>query len=752
MLEQIKKVFEQHASKVAFCISGDTFRYSDWLEYICGIRKLLQDEKPNVSFIGVAAYDSIETYAAILATWAEGYAFVPLSPLSSPERNASILSQVESDYILSSKDEVSDIVSEKSIQVLVTKDLKLKGSPPDFSELEEGQIMSMLFTSGSTGVPKGVPYTAKNINATLDAFWALEYGLTEKDRFLQMFELTFDMSMLSYLPAWCIGASVHTVNRAGVKYLNAFKVMHEQELTFAAMVPSTLQLLRPYFAQINLPALRVCMLGGEPLYTDLAKEWMLRIPNARVINISGPCETTMACMGYELEKEISKHRSHKGILAFGSPWKNTSVLLLNENNEPAKIGEKGELCFGGDHVMEGYWKMPALNEKIFFYKKVAGKDVLFYRSGDMAFQDEDGVYYSCGRKDIQYKIQGFKVELGDLEQHARKVLKKGNVVALVNKNDKGLLDIHLFVDAVIDNLKTFSEELEKHLPSYMQPRSIKVLKNLPLTLSGKIDRPRVQAIFEGDDFDFVKDGEIAKRIEDNLFENYRKAGSILDLPIWKNDNVEAVDAHPKAWPRTLFGVPSEDQMKELSDAIRMGQLPPRLIVKRPEEEDFNLKLSEHGFRQLMTWPGMAMNLNNYNPDIEKDSVRLIKNKEELQKWLAIINEVLFNRDPIDIDLVYTLWQSKAFLFYGFWEGEDIRCTTMTFDSDQGLGIYMVATDPKYRSRGFAKATMKSVLMDGKQRGAKVAYLQSSFEGEAMYKKIGFKIFCNFDIFWLLGVR
>ena len=179
----------------------------------------------------------------------------------------------------------------------------------------------MLFTSGSTGVPKGVPYTSQNINSTLDSFFALGYSLSENDRFLQMFELTFDMSMLSYLPAWCIGASVHTLDNSGIKYLNAVRVMQEQDISVVTMVPSTLQLLKPYFPQIKLPAIRYCQLGGEPLYADIAELWMTCIPNAQLINISGPCETTMACMSYTLNRDFSKNKSHKDILAFGTHGK-----------------------------------------------------------------------------------------------------------------------------------------------------------------------------------------------------------------------------------------------------------------------------------------------------------------------------------------------------------------------------------------------------------------------------------------------
>ncbi len=380
MLHRIKTAFEQHATKIVFCIGMQSYTYAEWLLRIGGIRQALQQQRPTARFIGLAAYNDIETYAAILALWAEGYAFVPLSPLSPATRNGEILQLADSRYIMSSKPPDSNLVDSTDLKWILTSGLEAEAVPPDFSRLNPGQLLCMLFTSGSTGVPKGVPYTAENINTTLDAFFALGYELGPEDRFLQLFELTFDMSLLSYLPAWCLGASVHTVGGAGFKYLQAAKVMKEGAVSFAAMVPSTLQLLRPYFSELELPALRYCLLGGEPLYVDLAKAWMDCVPNARVVNISGPCETTMACMGYDLGRDFSNNKSHKNILAFGSPWKNTHVLLVDPNTPTGQLGqnlvkvgqvglptgEVGELCFGGDHVMQGYWQMPEKNAAIFF--------------------------------------------------------------------------------------------------------------------------------------------------------------------------------------------------------------------------------------------------------------------------------------------------------------------------------------------------------------------------------------------------
>ncbi|MFK7808114.1 MAG: GNAT family N-acetyltransferase [Saprospiraceae bacterium] len=748
-LDQIKNVFTAQATKLAFCIGTQSYSYEEWLSYICGIRELLRKESPKTHFIGLAAYDDIETYAAILALWAEGYAFVPLSPKSPAERNAGVMKQVESNVVLSSRMADEKLIRGSDIQWLTISNLKSDGEVPDLSKIEKDTILCMLFTSGSTGIPKGVPMTKKNIDSTLVAFFEEGYQLDEEDRFLQMFELTFDMSMISYLPAWCIGASVHTVDSEGIKYLNAFKVMQEQEVTFVTTVPSTLQLLRPYFSQIHLPKVKYSLQGGEPFSVDLAKIWMDCIPNAMVVNLSGPCETTMACMSYNLNRDFSKNKHHNNILAFGRPWSQTAVLLLNENGEECTIGEEGELCFAGEHVMDGYWKMPEKNEVVFFTKNIRGKTLRFYRTGDMAFQDEDGIYFSIGRKDVQYKVQGYKVELGDIEQHAQRFLKSGNAVAHVERNVKGLLEINLFVDAEGVNEKALLEYLSGKLPSYMQPRSVRVLEKFPRTISGKLDRKRFASIFAGADFKFVSKRELAKRVEQNLFATYRAAANSMNTPIWKKGNLEAIDAAPSYWPKTTFGSPDPSEIRVLAAEILANTIPQRLILKRPSDpESLYPKMENLGFRYLISWPGMALDL--YNNTFTKDGTNsaLIKTEAGLKEWFDIVNAVLFTQNKMTWESAKAIWSAEEFCFYGLLKKEKMVAIALTFRAGKGVGVYMVAVDEAHRRQGYAKALMQEVLVDAKAAGCTAAYLQATKQGFGLYKGLGFLTVCDFDIFRL----
>ena len=496
--EALSQHFQEKNDQIALVIAGRPYSYSQIHHWSQAIRIALQAQKTSGPFVAIVTHNHPLTYAAIWALWQEGKAYVPLSPLYPSARKVQILQQAHISTLCSCKAEASDITGYSEIldlnQVVQNGSAAFPGQPlwPD----AEAPVC-MLFTSGSTGVPKGVPYTLRNAACTLDAFFALNLGLHSGDRFLQAFELTFDMSMLSFLPAWCLGASVWTVSSSSLKYLDIYRVLHKGAITFAALVPSTLALLRPNVAEIHLPALRCMMVGGEPFPLDLAMDWLAALPNARLLNISGPCETTMACMAYEVHRDPKKNKTHKGVLAFGKPWKNTTALLVNEQQEEVQEGEEGELCFAGEHVMSGYWGQADLNRSIFFEKEINGRQQRFYRTGDRAFCDASGDYYTCGRLDHQYKIQGFKVELGEIEHLARKVLASRQAIAVVKQQAAGQ-EIHLFAEGASGMLERLKQQLAEALPPYMMPAAITMVDQWPYNTSGKIDRQALLQLCQPD--------------------------------------------------------------------------------------------------------------------------------------------------------------------------------------------------------------------------------------------------------------
>jgi D-alanine--poly(phosphoribitol) ligase subunit 1 len=489
MLINLAAIFDKFGNRNALYIKGKYYSYKELSKKITTIAQELKNNSGEKSkLIGVICADEFETYASFFAVWFSGYGFVPINPHNPYDRNNNILQQTKIEIVLAPHRNLSNILETKNHKIIYTNEISGNSTSLKIPVIKDNQVMCILFTSGSTGTPKGVPMTLKNINSTIDAFCALGYTLSEEDRFLQMFEFTFDMSMLSYLPAFLLGACVYSVSDAKVKYLAAIKIMQDCCITFAAMVPSTLTFLRPFFKELKLDKLRYSLLGGEPFYKDIAAEWARCVPNALIVNISGPTETTMACMGYNLHRNMEENKAFNGILAFGKPWKNTKAIIIDENMKPVPVGIKGELCFAGDNVMDGYWKMPEKNREVFFNLNLEGTIYRFYRTGDMAYADEDGDLMTCGRVDQQVKIQGHKVELAEIEILVREYIGNTNVVVLSESNNKGIKELFLFIEKQKTDTQKIIDFLKTKVPWFMIPKEIIQLEVFPTNINGKIDR------------------------------------------------------------------------------------------------------------------------------------------------------------------------------------------------------------------------------------------------------------------------
>jgi len=493
MRKQLLNTLTLKESNSSCCIQNKFYTYGDLRNEVAKVYAFLSTKKIENQFIPLVTNDCIETYASILAIWFLGKAYVPISPNYPNARVKEILNQIGSDIILftSKEDELNfeleniELYNLQNINDSNTKEIKIV-------PIKDDANLCMLFTSGSSGKPKGVPYTLRNINCTLDSFWTLPYSISETDTFLQMFELPFDMSLLSFLPAFILGACIYTINHKKIKYIELIKVLSKHKITFANMVPSTLNYLKPYFDELHFDDLKYSIFGGEPLYKSTVQQWQKVAPNAEIVNISGPCETTMACMSYHLSRNIENNKSKNDVLAFGKPWKNTTAIIVDENNKEVQNNVEGELCFAGDHVMQAYYKNDALNKQVFFTKTINEQHLRFYKTGDMAYKDEEGFFFSCGRRDFQYKIQGYKVELAEIEQLVLQNFKVDYCVAIVINSQKNINIIYLAIDNMQLNNNTVLSFLKDRLPFYAVPENVFTFSQFPVNLSGKLDRLKLK--------------------------------------------------------------------------------------------------------------------------------------------------------------------------------------------------------------------------------------------------------------------
>src|SRR5690606_38242231 len=266
-------------------------------------------------------------------------------------------------------------------------------------------------------------------------------------------------------------------------------VLAERHVTVALMVPSILAYMRRFFPELRFPDLRLSQFCGEALMQDLATEWSQCVPNARIENVYGPTEATIFCTRYEWEQARAEAEAANGIVPIGTAMPGTETYVVDDTGSQSPTGERGELCLAGDQVMQGYWNDPAKTAESFLTLSSNGKDTAAYRTGDVVYVNENGNLVYCGRKDSQVKIDGHRVELGEVEHFAHLYPGAASAAAVLIRDASGIERLKLFVAGQDIDLGGLESYLKANLAEYMWPAEIAILPELPLNLNGKIDRP-----------------------------------------------------------------------------------------------------------------------------------------------------------------------------------------------------------------------------------------------------------------------
>lgn len=494
VIHRFKESSQKFSDRTAIHINKRAYSYAELVRIVVDIKQnILANAKPNKLIGVVSGEDDIYTYASLLAVLSVGSAYVPINIKNPIDRNLDIIRQAEISTLLisSPKEEFENEL--KNITVIHTSQLENCKAEFTIETIDSEQLVYLLFTSGSTGKPKGVPIYHKNLNSFVDNYTKNEiYDFDENDRFLQMYELTFDPSAQNLFVCLSIGASLFVVPKKGVLNHNIVKTLEQHKITWAAVVPSFLNYLRPYFSEIYLPDLKYFHSGGEALYSETISEWAKSIPNAIIENVYGPTEATVFCLSYRWNKE-SENEAHNGVLPIGKAVQNMKAYIVDENNEILPKGEKGELCVSGNQITNHYWKNEKKTKESFIKLKNSNNEIV-YKTGDLCFENENGNFVFLGRIDGQVKIDGFRVELGEIEFFAKSFINSENIAAIAITNQKENLSVILFVENLKEDKTKIIDFLKQKLPYYMIPSFIFEIEKMPYNLNGKIDLTKLKNI------------------------------------------------------------------------------------------------------------------------------------------------------------------------------------------------------------------------------------------------------------------
>lgn len=358
---------------------------------------------------------------------------------------------------------------------------EIEGARETVDLTESESVAYVLYTSGSTGRPKGVEVTHRNLSNFIDGMRRV-LKPDASNRYLAVTTITFDIAGLEiYIPLVSGGSVTLASSKAVHNPPQLAKLLRQSRITHMQATPSLWRVLLAS-PEVNLEDVHA-LVGGESLSAKLAAR--LKSRSSRVTQFYGPTETTVWSTAYEIEKVGSAPPP------IGHPIVNTQLYVLDEALQPVMTGAIGELFIGGEGVAKGYLNRPELTAERFLPDPFSAKEQRMYRTGDLVRWNDGGALEFVGRADQQIKINGHRLELGEIESQISQFPSVAHAAVAAHRIDEGMVSLAGYVVAAdgakidVQALRTF---LTSRLPGYMLPSNIMLLEALPLTPNGKLDR------------------------------------------------------------------------------------------------------------------------------------------------------------------------------------------------------------------------------------------------------------------------
>ena len=498
---RILEIARSDPERTALVIDGDSWSYAELVASARQIADQFTDspEGDRQPITAVMAQRHVSSYAGILAARFSGHAYVPLNVNHPCQRNATILRNSGAQRIVCgdlAAQELQEILSAAALPADASVIVGCGDSRADYA-LDAGadtllwpvarrqslsDLAYILFTSGSTGDPKGVPIRNGELEAYLKAVGPL-VDVQPGDRFSQTFDLTFDLSVHDLFVCWENGATLVVPSEKELRMPSGY--IREQQITCWFAVPSLAYQIRLQedLTPDAFPSLRLSLFCGEALPTVVATEWALAAPNSRVENWYGPTEATIACSRYV----VSDAAIEDDTVPIGVAFPYMELLVLDENLSPCPDGVQGELFLSGAQVASGYLN-DAQKTQASFLTLPAG-DKLAYRTGDRAVVGADGNVRFLGRVDNQVKVRGYRIELGEIEAALRSASAGINSVALAWPGGAEIAtSVVAALETDVADIPAIQKEVSAVLPDYMVPSMIFCVAEFPKNASGKVDR------------------------------------------------------------------------------------------------------------------------------------------------------------------------------------------------------------------------------------------------------------------------
>ena len=501
VLEYLENTVKKYPEKIAFVDNKRTVTYTEFYNNSKKIGTSVACKTNNINRpIAIFLDKTVGCLEAMIGVLYSGNFYAVLDTKSPKERINLILNTLEPFAIITDNKNL-----QRAKELGIDKDIYLyediiNNNIDDIllntihNKIIDTDPMYILFTSGSTGVPKGTVVSHRAVTTYTN--WVVDtFEITNKTIWGSQTPFYFSMSITDVFSTLVSGATLYIIPKMYFSFpVKLIEFLNENKINTIYWVPSALCIVANFktLDEVIPSSLNKIMFAGEVMPTKQLNMWIEKLPNVMFANLFGPTETTDICTYYVVNRKFENTEN----LPIGNACNNCDVLVIKDDNTQAKQGEEGELCVRGSFLASGYYDNPEKTASVFVQNPLNKHyPEIIYKTGDIVKFNERGELIYLSRKDFQIKHMGYRIELGEIENAINNI---EGIISCACVYNEDTAEIFLFYQAEKLEEDMVLESAKEKLPSYMCPNKIIKLDRIPYNANGKIDRVELKRISKGE--------------------------------------------------------------------------------------------------------------------------------------------------------------------------------------------------------------------------------------------------------------